>query len=57
MVRYIFGKLLSKLIAIWQVGKGDGVYLGILNYDGRIKDWEFFNKWIKSNNDIKILGD
>jgi len=36
--------------AIWQVGKGDGVYLDVLNYDGRVKDWEFFNKWINSKN-------
>ena len=33
--------------AIWQVGKGDGVYLGILNLDGTVKDWNFINKWIK----------
>lgn len=33
--------------AIWQVGKGDGVYLDVLNYDGMVKDWDFFNKWIK----------
>lgn len=33
--------------AIWQVGKGDGVFLGILNRDGSIKDWEFFEKWVK----------
>lgn len=32
--------------AIWQVGKGDGVYLGILNDDGTIKDWNFINKWL-----------
>jgi hypothetical protein len=33
--------------AIWQVGKGDGVFLGILNDDGTIKDWNFFVSWIK----------
>src|SRR3954454_11379151 len=33
--------------AIWQVGKGDGTYLGILNDDGSVKDWSFFEKWIK----------
>ena len=32
--------------AIWQVGKGDGVFLDILNKDGTIKDWGFFNKWV-----------
>lgn len=32
--------------AIWQVGKGDGVYLEILNVDGSILDREFFAKWI-----------
>lgn len=33
--------------AIWSVGKGDGVYLGILNSDGTIKDWNFIIRWIK----------
>lgn len=33
--------------AIWQVGKGDGVFLGILNEDGSIHDWNFFVQWIK----------
>lgn len=33
--------------AIWQVGKGDGTYLGILNDDGSVKDWSFFEKWLK----------
>lgn len=33
--------------AIWQVGKGDGVYLGILNDDGTIRDWDFIRKWLK----------
>lgn len=32
--------------AIWQVGKGDGVYLDILNNDGTVKDWNFFRQWI-----------
>jgi hypothetical protein len=32
--------------AIWQVGKGDGVYLGILNDDGTVRDWDFIKKWI-----------
>lgn len=32
--------------AIWQVGKGDGVYLGILYDDGTVKDWDFILKWI-----------
>jgi len=33
--------------AIWQVGKGDGVYLGILNEDGSVKDWDFIRHWIE----------
>ena len=33
--------------AIWQVGKGDGVYLGILNDDGTIKDWDFIKEWLR----------
>jgi hypothetical protein len=32
--------------AIWQVGKGDGVFLDILHNDGTIKDIEFIKKWI-----------
>ncbi len=32
--------------AIWQVGKGDGVFLNVLNADGTVKDVEFFRKWI-----------
>ncbi len=35
--------------AIWQVGKGDGVYLEILNDDGTIRDWNFIVDWIKGN--------
>jgi len=32
--------------AIWQVGKGDGVFLEILHEDGTIKDVEFIKNWI-----------
>jgi hypothetical protein len=32
--------------AIWQVGKGDGVFLEILHNDGTIKDVEFIKKWV-----------
>ena len=32
--------------AIWQVGRGDGVYLGILQDDGRVMDWDFMLKWV-----------
>jgi hypothetical protein len=35
--------------AIWQVGKGDGVYLGILNNDGSVKDWDFIKSWVGSS--------
>jgi len=35
--------------AIWQVGKGDGVYLDILYLDGSFRDWEFMRKWLNSN--------
>jgi hypothetical protein len=35
--------------AIWQVGKGDGVYLGILHDDRQVKDWEFMAKWVEGN--------
>jgi hypothetical protein len=30
--------------AIRQVGLGDGKYLGLLNKDGTVKDWAFFEK-------------
>lgn len=33
--------------AIWQVGKGDGIFLNILNEDGSVKDWDFIEKWVK----------
>jgi len=33
--------------AIWQVGKGDGVFLNILKDDGTIEDFKFIEKWIK----------
>ena len=33
--------------AIWQVGKGDGIYLDILNNDGMIKDWIFIKEWLQ----------
>lgn len=38
---------LNSAQAIWQVGKGDGVYLGILDSSGKIIDWEFILEWIK----------
>ena len=31
--------------AIWKVGKNDGVYLGLLNSDGSIRDINFFRQW------------
>jgi len=37
---------INSVNAIWTVGKGDGVYLGILNEDGAIKDHDFIQKWI-----------
>lgn len=33
--------------AIWQVGKGDGVYLEILNDNGQVSDWSFMIKWVE----------
>jgi hypothetical protein len=43
--------------AIWQVGKGDGVYLDLLNWDGTIKDREFFKAWLtgKQKDEINQL--
>lgn len=32
--------------AIYNVGKSDGEYLGILDKDGKVNDWDFFEKWI-----------
>jgi predicted house-cleaning noncanonical NTP pyrophosphatase (MazG superfamily) len=45
--------------AIYRVGKGDGVYLNILNIDGTVKDWEFMHKWVyveSSNTQIKVYN-
>ena len=39
--------------AIYQVGKGDGIYLEILNNDGTIKDWNFFEKWVIGYSDVE----
>ena len=33
--------------AIYQVGKGDGFFLRILNKDGTVRDWEFMRRWLK----------
>lgn len=33
--------------AIWQVGKGDGIYLEILQDTGKVKDWDFVTKWVQ----------
>lgn len=35
--------------AIWQVGKGDGVFLDILNDDGTVRDWDFMLQWVLHN--------
>ena len=35
--------------AIWQVGKGDGVYLEILHDNGLVKDWAFLKSWAEVN--------
>ncbi|MFT5871416.1 MAG: hypothetical protein ACI8WT_000334 [Clostridium sp.] len=32
--------------AIYQVGKGDGFFLRILNKDGTVRDWEFMKRWV-----------
>ncbi|MCT4584453.1 MAG: hypothetical protein N4A54_05955 [Peptostreptococcaceae bacterium] len=32
--------------AIYQVGKNDGIFLGILNNDGTVLDWDFMKRWI-----------
>lgn len=37
---------LNSAQAIWQVGKGDGTYLGVLNDDGSVRDWHYFKKWV-----------
>jgi hypothetical protein len=36
----------NSAMAIYQVGKGDGVYLKILNEDGTVRDWAFMKQWI-----------
>lgn len=35
--------------AIWQVGKGDGVFLDLLESDGTVKDYEFFKNWVNGD--------
>lgn len=40
--------------AIWQVGKGDGVYLQILNENGSIKDWNFVMEWLSFKGDSNM---
>lgn len=49
-INYIINNDISDKIgsaeAIWQVGKGDGVYLDLLNNDGTVKDWNFFRQWV-----------
>lgn len=32
--------------AIYNTGKSDGEYLGVLKEDGKIADWDFFEKWV-----------
>lgn len=32
--------------AIYNTGKNDGEYLGVLNADGTVADWDFFEKWV-----------
>jgi hypothetical protein len=39
-------KKTNSMKAIWQVGKGDGIFLNILNKDGSIGDWDFVKAWI-----------
>ncbi|NLG05708.1 MAG: hypothetical protein GX567_18065 [Clostridia bacterium] len=33
--------------AIWQVGKGDGVFLDILHDNGKVKDWNYIISWVE----------
>lgn len=40
---------MDSALAIWQVGKGDGVFLNILNEDGSVKDYEIEFLAIKRN--------
>ncbi|MDE5977682.1 MAG: hypothetical protein K2G70_04350 [Turicibacter sp.] len=37
----------SSAKAIWNIGKSDGVYLGVLNQDGSIRDFNFFSQWLQ----------
>lgn len=41
--------------AIYSVGKGDGVYLKLLNSDGTVKDWKFFSEWLRDENPRGII--
>jgi hypothetical protein len=42
--------------AIWQVGKGDGVFLDLLESDGNIKDYEFFKCWVNGIHSKRFGG-
>ena len=59
-IKYIIDKEISdkqnSAKAIWQVGKGDGVYLDILNSDGRVKDWGFMREWLKLSSSKLMNG-
>ncbi|KHD16248.1 hypothetical protein [Clostridium butyricum] len=52
MFRLIKEKHISEKVnssnAIYCVGKGDGIFLGLLNKDGTVKDKEFFKNWIEN---------
>lgn len=37
---------LNSVNAIYSIGKGNGIYLGLLNNDGTIRNKEFLREWI-----------
>ncbi len=51
--KYIFDSEISTkentANAIWQVGKGDGVFLNILHDNGKVKDWNFIVDWVETS--------
>lgn len=44
----------NSINAIWNVGLRDGIFLGILNKDGSVKDWHFMKNWINEKEEVII---
>ena len=47
IIEHKISQNIEDALAIWEVGISDGVYLGLLNEDGSVSDWNFFKKWVE----------